>query len=450
VFDDPNLVSVAGLVPVLRLAQSAGLHDLLDEQLSIASPDAAAKATSVVGGMLAGADSIDDLDLLRHGGMARLFGGVRAPSTLGTFLRSFTHGHVQQLDAVGGRLLAGLATRTRRLIAGADTPEGMAFIDVDDTIRQVHGYAKQAAAYGYSRVRGLNIQLATVSTPLTAPVVARTRLRRGNTASAAGTARMLAQAISTARSAGVRSQILCRADSAYYGWAFVGTAVRAKAWFSVTARMDPKVKTAIAGIEESAWQAIQYPNAIWDEIEQRWVSHAEVAEVPFTAFTGRRKAEHVTCRLIVRRVKRLQPPASDGAEQGELFATYRHHAFITNSTLDTVEADQRHRDHAVVEQVIAELKDGPLAHLPSGKYAANAAWVACAAIAFNIARAAAVAADLAKARWASLRTKIIIVPARIASTGRRLVLHLPTHWPWAEHWKALHANATGPPEPATT
>ena len=135
--------------------------------------------------------------------------------------------------------------------------------------------------------------------------------------------------------------------------------------------------------------------------------------------------------------------------QGELFAAHRHHAFITNSTLDTVTADERHRDHAIVEQVIAELKDGPLAHLPSGKYAANAAWVALAVIAFNIARAAAVAADLTKARWATLRRKLINVPARVAATGRRFVLHLPTHWPWAHHWEALHAVATSPPRTAT-
>ena len=168
------------------------------------------------------------------------------------------------------------------------------------------------------------------------------------------------------------------------------------------------------------------------------------------AFTGRRQAQHVSCRLIVRRVKRIQPLACDGSIQGELFAAYRHHAFITNTSFGIVQADQLHRDHAIVEQVIAELKDGPLAHLPSGKYAANAAWVSLAAIAFNIARAAAVAAGLAKARWATLRRQIIGVPARIAATGRRLVLHLPTHWPWAPGWESLHAVATSPPRAATT
>ncbi len=161
-------------------------------------------------------------------------------------------------------------------------------------------------------------------------------------------------------------------------------------------------------------------------------------------FTGRRKHEHVPCRLVVRRVGRLQPLASDDSVQGELFATWRHHAFITNSDLDTVQADLAHRGHAIIEQVIAELKDGPLAHLPCGRYAANAAWVACAAIAFTIARACAVAAGRATARWATLRRQVITIPARTATTGRRLGLHLPSRWPWATPWQALWAAATGP------
>ena len=308
--------------------------------------------------------------------------------------------------------------------------------------------AKQAAAYGYTRRRGLNIQLATLSTDHAAPVIARARLRRGNVASAAGAGRLLAQAIGTARAAGASGQVLARADSAYYGWAFVGTALRHRAWFSLTARMDPKVKAAISSIDDSAWTPIKYPEAVFDQEQQRWVSDAEVAEVDYVAFTGRRKHQHVPCRLVVRRVRRLQPLACDGSLQGELFATWRHHAFITNSTLTTVQADLTHRGHAIVEQVIAELKDGPLAHLPSGRYAANAAWVSCAAIAFNIARATAVAARMATARWATLRTRIIHLPARIATTARRLVLHLPTRWPWTTAWQALWNAATGPPGPA--
>jgi hypothetical protein len=443
VFDDPNLVSAAGLVPLLRLAEAAGWHEHL-EVVGVPSANAAAKVSCIVAGMLAGADSIDDLDLLRHGAMERLFGGVRAPSTLGTFLRSFTHGHVQQLDAAGAGLLAGLAQRVPDLLAGAGT-RGIAFVDVDDTIREVHGYAKQGAAYGYSGVRGLNVQVATISTPITAPVIAKARLRKGSTASAKGSGRLLAQAITSARAAGVTGRVLARADSAYYGWAFVGTAIRHKAWFSVTARMTTAVTAAISAIAEDAWTPIKYPKAVFDEQLGQWVSDAEVAEVPFTAFTGRRKNEHVTCRLVVRRVKRLQPLANDGTIQGELFAAYRHHAFITNSTLTLVEADERHRDHAIIEQVIAELKDGPIAHLPSGRYAANAAWVAMAVIAFNLARAAAVAAGTHRARWASLRTRLINIPARVASTSRRLDLHLPVHWPWQAAWNNLWAVATRPP-----
>jgi len=151
--------------------------------------------------------------------------------------------------------------------------------------------------------------------------------------------------------------------------------------------MNPRVRNANSGIAADAWTSIEYPHAVWDEEDRRWISDAEIAEVPFVAFTGRRKAEHVACRLVVRRVRRLQPSAGDGSEQGGLFATYRHHAFITNSTLPAVAADRYHRGHAIVEQVIAELEAGPLAHLPSGKYAANAAWVAQAVIAFNLARA---------------------------------------------------------------
>ncbi|WP_425552230.1 transposase, partial [Georgenia ruanii] len=187
-----------------------------------------------------------------HGGMGRLFAGVRAPSTLGTFLRSFTHGHVQQLDKISGALLAGLARKVPALVSGAGA-EDIAFVDVDDTIREVHGYAKQAAAYGYSRVRGLNVQLATLSTQVAAPVIVRARLRRGNVASHTGAGQLLAQALGTARAAGVSGRVLCRADSAYYGHAFVGTALRHGVWFSVTARMDPQVKATIAGIDEDAW-----------------------------------------------------------------------------------------------------------------------------------------------------------------------------------------------------
>ncbi len=227
--------------------------------------------------------------------------------------------------------------------------------------------------------------------------------------------------------------VLLRADSAFFSHDVLAAARRAGAHFSVTARMNPAVVAAISRIEESAWTAIRYPNAIWDEDEQRWISDAEVAEIAFTAFTSRRKGDHLTGRLIVRRVKRLNPRAtsSKGAQQGELFATYRHHAVFTDSPLSMLAAEGTHRAHAIIEQVIADLKNGPLAHLPSGKFTANAAWLVLAAIAFNLTRAAGCLASTvhARATTATLRTQLIAVPGRLARSARRLVLHLPQHWP---------------------
>lgn len=440
VFDDPNLIGSAGLVPVMRLAERAGLHDLLGEHVSVPNPNAAVKAAGVIAGMLAGADSIDDLDVLRHGGLRKVFGGVRAPSTYGTFLRSFTFGHVRQLDAVHSRTLAGLAQVAPRLLAGTDA---MAFVDVDDTIREVHGYAKQGAAYGYTKVKGLNAQVAVLSSPLCAPVIAGARLRKGNTVSGRGAPRLIGDAVATARAAGATGQVMVRADSGYYRRDVIAATIKAKAWFSVTARMNPAVTTAIAAIPDDAWTDIKYPQAVFDEQERRWISEAQVAQIPFTAFTSYPTDQQIPCRLVVRRVKRLNPAAA-AQGQGELFDTWRHHAFVTNSTLPVIDADETHRDHAIIEQAIAELKNGPLAHTPSGSFAANSAWLALACAAFNILRAAGAAASArhAKARWATLRTHLVNVPARVASTARRHVLHLPTDWPWAADWEDLWATAT--------
>jgi len=454
VFDEANLVSCAGLAPVLALAQRVGLDDLVAEHLSLTGPGAAnapIKVSALVAGMVAGADSIDDMDLLRHGAMDRVFAGVRAPSTLGTFLRRFTFGHVRQLDAVAARTLAALATTTP-LLPGAGQ---VAYVDIDDTVRSTHGYAKQGAGYGYSGVKGLNVLLATLSTPLAAPVVVASRLRKGATNSARGAKRLVADALKTAKLAGADpkngrpggSLVIVRADSAFYGYDVVAAARRAGARFSVTARMTPTVKTAIASIAGDAWTAIHYPDAFVDQDTGELVSDAEVAEVAFTAFTGRRKAEHVTGRLIVRRVRRLNPAAVPEG-QGELFAAHRFHAVFTDSPAPMLDAEAAHRAHAVVEQVIADLKNGPLAHLPSGKFNANAAWVVLAAIAFNLTRAAGALAGgpHAKATTATIRARLITVPARVSRSARRQELHLPISWTWRDAWHQLwrHAtNATG-------
>jgi hypothetical protein len=447
-FDDPNIVSCAGLMPVVALAQRCGLDRLLAERLSITAQggaNAAVKVLALVAGMVAGADCIDDMDLLRHGGMSRLFTGVRAPSPLGTFLRCFTFGHVRQLDAVAAALLARLATAAP-VLPDADQ---LVFVDIDDTVGQTYGYAKQGAGRGYTGIKGLNALLAVVSTPLSAPLIAATRLRRGSTNSARGAAKLLADALATARRAGAAGLVVVRADSAYYGYEIVAACRRAGARFSITARLTPTVVTAITSIDEQSWTPIRYPNAIYDADEQRWVSDAEVAEVEFTAFTNRRKAQHVTARLIVRRVRRLNPTHVP-AGQTEVFAVYRYHAVFTDSPESMLAAEATHRDHAIVEQVIAELKNGPLAHLPSGVFTANAAWLVCAAMAHNLTRAAGALAGgrHRRARTFSLRAQLIATPARIAHSAHRQVLHLPRDWPFEPGLDELFRRALHDPLPA--
>jgi len=450
-FDNPNLVPSAGLAPALVLAQNAGFHQCAEQALTVDSPNAALKAGCVVAGMLAGADTVDGLGLLRAGATARAFTGVRAPSTLGTFLRSFTFGHVRQLDRVAGATVAGLVRQVPDLLAGHDEHDEVVMVDVDDTVRQVYGYAKQAAGYGYTGVKGLNVQVVTVSTEQSAPLVLDARCRKGATASGSGSAAALGRALAVLDRAGARAMVVVRADSAFYRADFVAAAVARGAWFSVTAPMNKAVTRAVASIDEGAWTAIAYPQAVWEQDLDHpgggyWVSDAAVAQVPFVAFSSKKKTQ-VPCHLVVRRVKRLAPRSADGTnEQGELFDTWRHHAFITNTAWDAVHADACHRDHAIVEQVIAELKDGPLAHMPSGSYAANAAWTVLATIAFNLARALAVAAGHTTARWATVRRTIINVPATLANTAHTCYLHMPTSWPWAGGWlKAWHtAQPAGP------
>jgi hypothetical protein len=310
----------------------------------------------------------------------------------------------------------------------------------------LHGYQKQAAAYGYNKTKGLNAMIAAISTKTSPPVIATTGLRRGNVRSGAHAGWHASRALAQATDMAPGQRKLLRADSAFCTHETVTAAQRAGAWFSITIPAWKTVTRAISQIPETAWQTIHYTNAVWDDESSTWISDAEVAETPFAAFTSRRHAEHVQCRLVVRRVKRLgEAPAG----QDELFETYRYHAFITNSTLPATDADRTHRHHAVIEQVMAELKGGPLAHLPSGTFPANQAWLGLAVIAFNLSRATAHAAGMTTARLPTIRQRLINLPGRIAHRARRLVLHLPEAWPWAQQWACLWNTAASPP-PATT
>ncbi|MBB2892102.1 hypothetical protein FHU39_002086 [Flexivirga oryzae] len=452
-------MSAGGLVPVLALAESAGLADLADEHVSVPTDKGAnpgLKVASLVAGMIAGADCIDDMSLLRHGGMGRVFDRAYAPSTLGSFLRAFTFGHVRQLDAVASRFLINLAGHTQ-LVATANGHEaatgdhGYALLDVDDTIIEVHGHAKQGAGFGYSGVRGLNALLATSSRTGSAPVVVAQRLRKGACGSPRGAKRIIADAVkTTGRLVGGSLPVLVRMDSAFYTRGAIHAARKGGAAVSVTVRMNTAVKKAISAIGDDGWTPIEYTDAIFDEETNTWISRAEVAEIPFTAFASAKKADRVPGRLVVRRIPDFNADRNKAAGQDTLFDVWRFHAFFTTTdtaVFDTVAADKTHRHHAVIEQVHADLKNSALAHLPSGKFHANAAWLVLAVMAFNLTRAAATltSTELAKATTATIRHKLITVPARVATSARRITVHLPRDWPWENAWSAMFDRVSDPP-----
>jgi hypothetical protein len=439
-FSDPNLIASAGLVPLVRLAERHGLPDLISQHVRLSvttGANPAGKAMTIVAGMCAGADSIDDLDMLRTGGMDKAFDTIYAPSTLGSFLRSFTHGHVRQLQAATGRFTAALVGELG-LLADSD----VVHLDIDSKVKQVYGPAKQGASFGYTKVRGLHFLVVTASTPHSRPVIVATRLRAGRAGSGRGAASLAAEAIRTLRTAGITATILVRADSAFFSAKLVKACRDAPGvHFSITVANTEQTRASIEKIPQAAWMPIKYRNAVWDDGEQRWVSEAEIAEIPHDAFTSKKTKYHVTARLIVRRVKRLNPTTVPEG-QGELFAVWRHHGFLTDDTLVIEQAEPRHRQHAIIEQVFSDLENGPLRHLPSGKFQANAAWLTLAAAAFNLMRAAGRLAGPfhAKATGATLRRTLINTPGRIASSARRIHLHLPDGWPWAGPFHRLLAH----------
>ena len=442
VFDEENLVSHAGLVPVLELAEQAGLSQLLnehvrfvDERVKSGAANPTPKLTSIIAAMAAGADSIDDLDVIRAGGMKHLFDGVYAAATLGILLREFTHGHTRQLSAVLRRHLIALAAQTP-ILHGIDE---RAFIDIDSLLRPVYGHSKQGASFGHTKIagktilrRGLSPLAVTLSTETAAPVLAAVRLRAGRASSSRGAASMLTEAINTAIAAGARTDtILVRGDSAYGNGKVITAVVKTGARYSFTMARNPAIDAAIAAIPDEQYTPVHYPGAVTDPDTGQLISDAQVAEVEYTAFAG--SPHRVTARLIVRRVL-------DANTQDPLFPVWRYHPFLTNSAEPTDQADITHRRHAICETVWSDLIDGPWAHQPSGIFATNTAWCILAAICHNLLRAAGTLTNTAHytvARGATLRTHLINIPARLARPQRRPVLHLPAHWPRAHAWLNL-------------
>jgi len=435
----------------MELAESCDLHGIVAEHVRIAGHRGAnpgAKVATLVAAMVTGADSIDDADELRTGGMGLLFGGVYAPSTLGEFLRAFNHGNVRQLQTAAREFLVQLARR-RTLLPGAG---GVVFLDVDSLLRRVYGKKKQGAAFGHAKVggyqlllRGLNPLLATLSTPDAAPLVLASQLRAGNAGSSRGASSLLAEAITTAKTVlaaqdSTVDELVVRADSAFYSKKFIAAARRAKVRFSVTIPRTDTVRAAIATIDDGAWTEIVYPQPIWDEDQARFISRAQVAETTYSAFSGRWR---VTARLLVRRVPDERRTTAD--DQGVLFPVWRYHAVFTDSPFVLVQAEEQHRAHAIVEQLFAELIDGPLAHLPSGKFNANNAWLTCIGIAHNITRAVGLLAGMGLARAKTIRRRLIQIAGSIARHARTTTLHMPEYWPWQHNWLRLWRTAHAPP-----
>lgn len=451
VFDDDNLVSCAGLVPVMTLAEHTHLPDLLSEKVSITTAKVASgaanpapKLLTLIAGMCAGADNIDDIDLLRSGGMTHLFAGVYAPSTVGTLLREFSFGHARQLECVLREHLIALTGRVEILPGLAEE----AFIDIDSLLRPVYGHAKQGASYGHTKIagkqilrKGLSPLATTLSTADSTPIITGMRLRAGKAGSGKGAGRMVTQAIVTARAAGATGAIVVRGDSAYGTRSVISACLRVKVHFSLVLAKNTAVQRAIDSIPDEAWAPVKYPGAVRDPDTGAWISDAEVAETTYTAFASTKTP--VTARLIVRRVKDARYPDA-------LFPVWRYHPFFTNTTAPAADADVTHRRHAIIETVFADLIDGPLAHMPSGRFGANSAWVLCAAIAHNLLRAAGVLAGggHSRARGATLRRKIVNLPARLCRPQRKPILRLPAHWPWSAAWLRLWANTIGRSPPA--
>jgi hypothetical protein len=373
--------------------------------------------------------------------MDRVFTDWRAPATLGQFLRSFRFGNVRQFDAVAARALVSLVEQVPGLV---DVQADTVFLDVDDTIRAVYGVTKQGAEHGYTKVRGLNAQLATVSSTNAAPVITAARLRRGAVHSAHGAVRMIRDSIATIERTGTQAHIVVRADSAYYNADIVNAIIKTGSVYSITVRQDSAVRRRITQIPADGWTRITYTQAIPDPDTGELISAAEVAEIDYQAFTSRPKHEQVTTRLVVRRVPELNRTKLEAAGQQGLFNVYRYHALVTNSTGELVAVEKAHRGHAIIESVIADLKSSAMAHFPSKSFSANGAWLVAATIAFNITRAIGVLAGhgLARAETATIRARIINTPARLASSRRRLTLHLPTRWTWASAWQSTWTAVT--------
>jgi Transposase DDE domain group 1 len=411
IFDDPHLVANAGLVVPATLMVRLGLEALINETVRLVGRVGGSrpgrKVLTLVAAILAGGSHIDHADVLRSGATrAVLPFRVMAPSTLGTFLRSFTFGHIRQLDAVIAQALC------RAWQLGAGPSEDTMTIDLDSTICEVHGKQKQGAAYGYTRTLGYHPLLATCAET---GEVLHARLRKGS--SQRGAKRFVEELVARLRRTGGPAAMCLRADSGFWSHGLIDTLARLGVGWSITVTINPTIRAVIEAIDENAWMPIAYPAG----------GEAAVAETTYLPGRGPRRRSY---RLVVRR-SRLTGPA-----QQALWPDWRYHAFVTSSTADAVTADRFHRDHARVELAIRDLKQGAgLEHCPSGRFFANAAWLACAVLAHNIIRwtdhlgGTRHNDQLTVAR--TVRARLFTLPGRFVNHSGRPTLRLPLDWPSA-------------------
>ena len=428
-FDDHRLVANAGLLLPVTLAHHLGLGEMVDHHVDLGRApgraNAGEKLLTLVASALAGGDCIDDADALRAGGTGHLLGCVvKAPSTLGTFLRSFRWGHVRQLDRVSRELLA------RAWAAGAGPGDDPLTIDLDSTVCETFGLLKEGAQrHNYAGQRGYHPLLAVAAAT---GEVLMCRLRKGRANTARGGAHFLRETVSRVRHAGATGQITVRADSGFYTHGIVAVCRKTKVRFSITVRQHQSVRNIIEAIPEADWTPIPY----WME------GAADVAETTYTPFQS--EPDAVPVRLIVRRVK--PTPGSQLA----LFASYSYHAFITDRDGDTLYLEADHRRHAEIENAIRDLKYGVgLNHLPSGRFPANAAWLAVQVLAHNLARwTTRIGLGEPVMTTKTLRRRFFSLAGRLTRKARRLILHLPQGWPWQNQFSSALAKLRALPLPS--
>ena len=433
-FDDHRLVANAGLLLPVTLAHHLGLGELVDRHVDLGDApgraNAGDKMLTLVASALAGGDCIDDADALRAGGTEQVLGcAVKAPSTLGTFLRSFRWGHVRQLDRVSRELLA------RAWAAGAGPSDDPLTIDLDSTICETYGPAKEGARrHTYTGQRGYHPLFAVAAG--TGDVLM-ARLRQGRANTARGAAHFLRETIGRVRYAGATGPLTMRADRGCYTHDIVTHDIVAvcrqmKVRFSITIRQHRSLRNLIEAIPEDHWAPIPY----WME------GAADVAETTYVPFDS--KPDAVPVRLIVRRVK--PTPNSQLA----LLVDYSYHGFITDREGETLELEADHRRHAEIENTIRDLKYGVgLNHLPSGRFPANAAWRAVQTMAHNLARwTTRIGLGEPVATTKTLRRRFFSLAGRITHSARRLTLHLPQHWPWQNQFSSALARLRALPLPS--